>query len=451
MTKIALNVVPDYDFLEYECPLTYALAMTQSEEYRIGTLKDEFRFPENEYGLTPFYEFDGDESNGISSVSEKVYMLLVKSLSILFSDKYKGLVPKFYGEEFFKQYPEFLDYAVYTYAQKHQPIYGRFDMAYDFNLKKILGVYESNFDTPVMYYDSVVMQNHLVAQIGDENRQYNLHFENLQKNIDSIIGNSPKNIAFLCSTKLTEDCITTETLYHAFNGNPNANCYFGDLLSLEYDFVNKDKKWFVDDLHLDYIYALMPWEEMVELFYEDSINPIKEWRLWADTTKFIEPAWRWYVSNKGVWAWLTYLKEVLALEDDSVKAFVDEHEEAYSYTLKSYIGHNHGMTNYVTKPINGRISNNISFYENGNLIAESEGYYADDTLLYQEMCETGHHDDADTKAIVCSWMSPWMDNPEPLAMEAAGLAVREFNGKILTLKNERFVPHLVNWTKDQLS
>lgn len=167
-----------------------------------------------------------------------------------------------------------------------------------------------------MYYDSVVMQHHLLEKLGRETEQFNLHQECLAKTIDKLIGNpSTSRIGFLCDTDLTEDAITTEMLHHAVNDKTEYITQMADINSLRYDFSNpREPKFTLNDIDVTHIFALYPWEAMVEDFYSDNINPLKEWKKWTDKTRFMEPAWRWFVSNKGVWAWLTYLKKLFSMK-----------------------------------------------------------------------------------------------------------------------------------------
>ncbi|WNW08277.1 glutathionylspermidine synthase family protein [Vibrio alginolyticus] len=442
MRKILLPVTPDYFALEAECPRTSAIALIHGGNTSLTPLEDEFVFPENKDAQTPFYRFTREEVKAINIASEQVYNLLVNSLDFLFSEAYKSLIPTFYGREFIEQFPEFVEYAIHTYEQNHEAIYGRFDIAYDFENGKVLKFYEGNLDTPTMYYDSVIMQDHLVTKLDQANDQYNLHYENLTKTLDRVIGKSPKRVAFLCDTKLTEDCITTELLFHAFNEQTEHLVQFSDINRLVYDFSLNRSTWLLDDLELDYIFALYPWEDMVRDLYAETSNPLLEWHKWSNKTRFMEPAWRWFVSNKGVWAWLTYLKDVLAKEDRVIEAFVTANAEAWQYVIPSFMEKPPHLSHYVKKPLQGRMSNNIEFYHDDKLVHETSGFYAEDDFIYQELCPTTSADQGETKAIVCSWLAPWVDG-EALDMESSGIAVREFTGEVLQLHKERFMPHIV--------
>ncbi|MGI2897212.1 hypothetical protein, partial [Vibrio alginolyticus] len=76
------------------------------------------------------------------------------------------------------------------------------------------------------------------------------------------------------------------------------------------------------------------------------------------------------------------------------------------------------------------------------LVHETSGFCAEDDFIYQELCPTTSADQGETKAIVCSWLAPWVDG-EALDMESSGIAVREFTGEVLQLHKERFMPHIV--------
>jgi len=442
--KISLPVLPDYELLEEYCPRTagvnqvYELANVEEK----SSVEDEFVFPENKDGITPFYQFTRNEVREINVATERVYGLLVDSLDFLFSDKYKHLIPKFYGKEWIEKYPEFVEYAIHTFKNNHESIYGRFDIAYDFEKGKVLKFYEGNLDTPTMYFDSVVMNNHLLERLGEGGSQYNLQYENLAKNVSRVLGLSENKIAFLFDSNITEDAITTELLFHAFNDNTSSLCMLSDINKLRYDWELNKPKFTLDDVVVNHIFALYPWEDMVYDFYAEFPNPLKEWKQWADHTRFFEPAWRFFVSNKGVWAWLTYLEEVLAKEDENVAAFIESYLDALEYVIPSYMEKPERLKNYVKKPLQGRMSNNVEFYIDDKLVHETEGYYANDDFIYQEYEPTTSADEGKSKAIVCSWLAPWI-NGEKLDMESSGIAVREFTGELLEVKKERFMPHIV--------
>ncbi len=413
-----------------------------------SSIEDEFYFPENKEGYTPACYFTEDEVIELNVASEAVYNILVDSLDFLFDKKYENHISKFFGNDLTGKHRHFLEYAKYTYINNHPAIYGRFDIAYDFNDRKVLGFYEGNFDTPNMYFDSSVMQNHILEGAGLSENQYNLHQENLLKNLKKVISQNQAKIAFLASTSITEDVLTTETLYNIINDETDHVPFFANIDSLNLDWTNvRSPEFVLDDTKLDYVFVMYPWEDMVEDFYNAHTNPLLTWKSWADKTKFLEPAWRWFISNKCIWAWVTYLKEVLQHEDDAIKKYVEQNEKGWQYILSSYLEKPDSLVNYVKKPVLGRMSNNISYYINNEIQHDTEGFYDQegDVFIYQELMDTTALDGRN-KAIVCTWMAPWEDG-SALDMESSGIAVREFTGEVLEIKSERFLPHFVEWKK----
>jgi glutathionylspermidine synthase len=80
-----------------------------------------------------------------------------------------------------------------------------------------------------------------------------------------------------------------------------------DIKDFHHDVLNTSKPWFVTEnfIHPDYIYCLAPWEEMIVNGYDH----FKDFRKWIHSQKFLEPAWRWFMSHKGFMVYLTYLLE----------------------------------------------------------------------------------------------------------------------------------------------
>ncbi|MDK9789802.1 glutathionylspermidine synthase family protein [Vibrio sp. D431a] len=442
MRKQLHHVTPDFDELESECPKTSTIHMMMGEQSNLTSLTEEFPFPENEAGKTPFYEFSKEEVSHLKHVSEMVYKAMLGSLSILFSDDNREHIRTFFSSEFVDSYPEFIDYAIYTFKQKHKAISGRFDFAYDADSEMVTGVYEANMDSPVTYYDSVVLQHHLCKKLGLPNNQHNEHHETLVKAIPSVVNGVDKRIAVLCDVNFTEDSISAETVFHAFNEEATHIALFDSLSALDYDFGDLQNPLFtINDTIVDAIYSLYPWEYMVEDFYSQSSNPIKEWKLWVDRVTFLEPAWRYFLSNKGIFAWLTYLSEIKQNENAEVAMFIEEHRDAFKYILPSYVTKPSDSENWIQKPLIGRQSANISQVKCGVITELSSGDFVNSGWLYQKFtppCSVNNN----TKAIVCTWMAP-TNIKGNLDMTCEGISVREFEGTIPTHENERFVPHLI--------
>ena len=425
-TSKTLKIPFNMDVVANGAPLTSAI-YSNCDGLREDLL-DQFFFPQTQQEAMPYYVFKEKEVQGICKASEAVYGALVDSLELLF-DKYADKIPEYYGAEFINEYPEFVEYAKHTYKNNHEAIYGRFDVAYDFENGKVLGFYENNGDTPVMLFESCYMQDWFAQQAGSPEQQSNVWLENLQRYIGKVTKykNNPK-IGILSAMGAIEDSLTSEYLYWALN--EHADCYLYDFEDLYYDFTHKHQPFHVGDVDFDFIFALQPWEEMVVA----SPDIIAEWREWGDNVQFLEPAWRWFISNKGSLAWIWWL-----MNHSGETEFIEEHKEALNYLLPTYLTAN-GMKDYVTKPLIGRLSNNIQVFKDNEMVYSTEGFYEEMQVVYQAYCEP-QSVEGRGRAIVGVWMAPY--GVEDLKMEASTICLREFDMHVNDIGSERFIPHIV--------
>lgn len=416
----------DLDVIRSESPITAAIFENHSE--LTAQLEDQFFYPTNFQDNMPFYSLKESEAELICKASETVYGALVDSLELLFH-KYPEKISEFYGSEFLAEHPQFIEYAKYTYDNNHEAVYGRFDIAYDWNHEKVLGFYEFNGDTPVMLFESVIMQNWMAKQINHPEDQSNWWQENIKEYSQRVLPPYKKNrIAFLADFSAVEDALTTELMRWTFDDY--AECFLHDINDFEYDFTFKDKPFHVDGQQFDFVYILMPWEEMAEA----SPDIIRDWKKWGDSVRFLEPSWRWFVSNKGGYAWLWWL-----LNHSDEHEFIEEHKGALRYMLKTQLTPD-GMTDYVRKPLMGRLSSNIAIYKDNEIVYETEGGYNDCPVVYQEFCEPAKLEGRG-RAIVGVWMAP--HGKEKLYMEGSTICIREFDNDVTDIGNERFVPHII--------
>lgn len=393
-------------------------------------------------GELTLYAFTIEESRAISVACERVYDLLVNSLDILFSKKYSNKIGAFYGKEFIQKHKDFVEYAKYTYENNHEAIYGRFDIAYDFISRKTKGFYEFNGDTPVMLFESTYLQNLMFSKAESHYpiAQNNEYFNAIRKSIYKVT-KGKESVGFFGDSQYIEDALTTESLWNAFMESGEGKFFFGQIEDLEYNILYKNTPFHVGGNELDLVYILMPWEEMVE----SDPGIFSEWKKWGHKTRFLEPAWRWFVANKGIWAWITYLKDVAAIEDPQVAEFINSYQDIHQFLLPSYVEKPDDMVNYVKKPLIGRLSNNIEIYRDGEKEQDSGGMYQDEPMLYQELCIPGGLPGRNN-AILGMWIIPYQEGA-PLYMEASNLCIREFDNEILSIKNERFMPHAI-WLPD---
>ncbi|MGI1988626.1 glutathionylspermidine synthase family protein [Shewanella glacialipiscicola] len=364
-----------------------------------------------------------------------LYDAMVQSLKFLFNE-YIGLVPYFYGKEFIRGNPDFVEYAIDTYKKSNPAIYGRFDIAYDFERSKFNGVLEFNGDTPVMLFESVYLPKNATAEsmCGLLARPYDNYLDNLQKMLaESCMG---KRCAVLCDLVYIEDSLTTETLYKAFS-DAGCDVVFADIGQLEYN-AGDSPTFTVYGAEVERIFILSPWEEMVL----NGPEVFADWKKWNGRVQFFEPAWRWFISNKGSLAWLHFFIRECEnpLAASEMRQFYSRFKEYISlipFTSMSKIDFD-GRA-HVSKPIYGRLSNNITFYdESGNVTDSTGGHYDDSPLVYQDkvtLCSIEN----EAYTMVNVWMTP--SQGQGLFMKSGCIALRECDTAITSIRNERFLNH----------
>lgn len=387
----------------------------------------------------PFYTLTEKQSRDIHLTSENAYDALCEALQQCFNNT--ELFEKFFGD-IIKDYPDFVDLAKYTWDNDHSALYGRFDMSYDVDNNKVGGIYEFNGNTPVMLFESVYLQDEFfkIAQKQSYSniKQSNEYFNNLSKSIKNIVSSKQPNTTFnvYCDSSFPEDLATCETINNIISENYQVFPYLDDLENLGFEnnrFVSLSNDQFVENM-----FILKPWED---LFMDDELYDkyFKDgaWTNWVNDTRFFEPAWRWFISNKRMMAVVTYLVEN------------DEHfQRIYGNIpfLRTYLSKEECIANdivdYVEKPVIGRLSNNISIYKNDVLDFQSDGFYDDSPMVYQEYCAPQKIGDRNN-SILCTWLSPFESENVPLIMESSNICFREFDNPVLSIKNERFIPHFI--------
>lgn len=409
------------DFVTVELPVTSGLYNNQTQLH--SDLNALFSFHlENRTNL-PVYQFQLDETVYIGDVAEQGYAALCSALEWLMANKNE--IPHYFGEEFCKAHPEFIEYALYTYEKDHAAVYGRWDMAYDPMARKVNGLYEFNGDTPVMLFESVVYNSWLATQHGvDQANDY--YHDTIQAVRDITL---PGNVAVLGHLNFIEDCCTCEVMSQIFEEG-GRQTHFDHIDSLEWD----GKDFTLNGVLLANIFALQPWEDIIESCYDDIIV---KWREWADDVRFFEPAWRWFISHKGIWRVVTHLLNT----NDEYRKQYGEVPLLQTFDEPSLF-HEESLA-YVEKPVIGRLSSNITVYDaDGEKRTATKGVYGESEMIYQEFCPPGKYFDK-APFLVNMWMAPCPEPSDKLLMKASTLAIREFDGEILDCNREQFIPHCV--------
>lgn len=358
----------------------------------------------------------------------RYYHFMLHGLQVLFS-KSDAEILKYYPCEMIEKHGRvFLEYAKSEFFKPgalRGTIGGRFDACLNPDTGKLEGVYELNGDTPVMLFESVNLENLFSTQIsGSAENQFNDWWPNQMQNFQHL---RDKNIGIVCDVNYIEDATTCETIAQMFD-EVGANTFFSDLRHLVYDPSNLSVPFYIEGSANvpDVIFILHPWEEMV--MYSPEI--IANYRFWGPHLKFLEPAWRWFMSHKGFMVFLTEW-----LKDPKIKELYGDVRHLPTYfTPDSFDG------TYVAKPVHGRLSQNIKVFVGGEVKHETGGQYNGIPEVFQEYRPPYKLGDG-RNFIVGGWISGGNTINDT---KVATLCFREFDGAVLDLQNERFISHVVD-------
>lgn len=311
-----------------------------------------------------------------------------------------------------KYFGNFLEYAKSSYAAGDKAIYGRYDIALNQD-GSVIGPYEFNGDTPVMLFESVNLQNLVSQAIYDSSSQLNNWWGLNEQAMQYMRG---KTVATVCALSAIDDLATTESIMQMME-NVGAKPYLCDPTDLNHDLLHLEKPFEIDGVHArpDAIFMLLPWEEMVESGSEILAN----WRSWSHNVKFFEPPWRWFISNKGFFAYLTHLIET---EPDFARKWIAVRH------IPTYLTPN-GMTEFVQKPKIGRLGQNIQVHREGK-VSTTEGQYTTEPCVFQPITPSATIDG--NTVIGTAWIADG---------QAATIAFREHPGMVTDLNEEQWVAH----------
>lgn len=388
-------------------------------------VRDLLAFPMNNSHAMPFYTLRAESVASVMDTFDSFYLMMMDALNRAFKDK--DLLYKYFDCAFLRKWGNrFIPYAEYTLYQKHPALYGRFDARFNPHTEKVEGVYEFNGDTPVMLFESVNLQNIFSEQLKTD--QYNGWWH---ASIDAL-SRKYKNVAVACDTHYVEDMATCETIAQVFqSAKLDSNVFFLDLKELDFDHAHKHKPFVAreSEKYLDAVYILSPWEEMIENFPA----MLGTWEDWADNVHIFEPAWRWFLSNKGMMALCTHLME----EDDRFHALWGSLPLIPTYLTPEPF---YGNSKCVEKPVVGRLSNNIKILsDRGFMESTTGGFYQDDNKVYQ-LYQPPYKVEGRNNFILGMWMS----GRGGRIMDASTMCIREFDDEVLSISNERFIPHIVD-------
>jgi glutathionylspermidine synthase len=303
-----------------------------------------------------------------------------------------------------------------SWEDGHPSVYGRFDLAYDGETVKLL---EYNADTPTALFESAYTQ---LAWLDDLRRssgagddgldQWNLLDDALVARwrelaprlasdvvhfgfMDEPTGEDVMNTSYLATTAARAGLRTTLVEFASFD--------------LDHDGHIVDP----DGERVQTVFKLYPWEWLVglpaaELIFDTVVDGTVTW---------IEPAYKMLWSNKGI---LPILWEL----------FPD-----HPLLLPAYFEGEHGLRDYVRKPMLSREGANITIVRHGAEVLTVDGPYGAEGFVQQAYVDIPTFMTDDGEATPC--LGGWLVDGVP-----AGLAVRESYGPI-TDNLSRFTPHVV--------
>lgn len=422
---------PIEQILEQNLPWTREFYSSQAELN--SDVRELFHFfTENKDNL-PFYNLTETQGVHMQQVATASYAVMLEAVKHAFENP--SLIHKYFGCKMLDSTAgdAFIEYAKWTFGQKNmrgQSLYSRFDMAVDPVTGKVKGIYELNVDTPTMLFESTTLQDELVRQITGEDNQFNNWFENIAETLKETLRSVYKGNKFgvVFDSNFIEDTTTCEIIADLLS-EPTA-CMMVDIKHLAYEDLQPHKPWIAYEHSLDGMFILSPWEEMVVNFPKAWMH----WETWCHNVVVMEPAWKWFMSNKGILALVSDL-----LEQGLIGHGVEAELLPFLHTSLSqtrFRGQKH-----IGKPKVGRMSNNIQLFgEEGQVLLETDGYYHGEARIFQEYCQAGSLRDGSNFIV-----SVWMEGGSPVdkLAKATNIAIREFDTHVTNVQNERFVPHVI--------
>jgi glutathionylspermidine synthase len=314
--------------------------------------------------------------------------------------------------------PDWCVPAIRTSWEQQQPsVYGRFDLAYDGEHVKLL---EYNADTPTALFESAYTQ---LAWLGD------LRDRDGSDGAGDVDQWNLLDDALVARWTDLRSRLTSEHVHFGYMDEPTGE----DVMNTSYLATTAERAGFETHLvefasfDLDHdgrivdpdgrrvhaVFKLYPWEWLVELPAAELIVQT----VIDGTVTWIEPAYKMLWSNKAI---LPILWEL----------FPD-----HPLLLPAFFDGDHGLTDFVRKPILSREGANITLVRHGAEILTVDGPYGSEGFVHQAYFDIPTFPTDDGAATPC--LGGWLVDGVP-----AGLAVRESYGPI-TDNLSRFTPHVV--------
>lgn len=325
---------------------------------------------------------------------------------------------------------EHRDLVADSWARGEPEIYGRFDLAYDG--KGPAKLLEYNADTPTSLYESASFQwSWLEGQIATgvlapDDDQFNGIHEALVERFKDLFA-PDTNLHFTAVGGNPEDYGTVECMGWAAR-EAGLGAHYSDLekigLSPDGQFIDDE------DRVIGILFKLYPWEDLLRDDYARSIK--------NSGCRFLEPAWKAVVSNKGL---LPVLWQMFEGHPNLLPAFfkADVADAMSGQGLAApHVAQSFGRSakilkqGHVTKPVFSREGASISIIEGGAVTeASTNTAYSEHPRIVQAYHPLPVFDGF--RPVIGSWI---------IGETCAGIGIREDRARI-TQDLSRFKPHFI--------
>jgi glutathionylspermidine synthase len=305
----------------------------------------------------------------------------------------------------------FFDLVRSSWREGHAHLYGRFDFAYDGSGPAKM--YEINADTPTSLMEAGAFQLLWLEEqlergvLPAQATQFNSIAEDLVRAFAAFAGKEPgaSPFWFAAMSGSLEDRGTTDFM-RRMAAHVGIDARHIDIEDIGLDesgrFVDLEGRW------IERLFKLHAWEH---IFHEDFGRYVA-----ASGTRFVEPAWKAILSNKGI---LPLLWEFNKGHPNLLPAHVDQDPRKPL------------PKGWVRKPYFSREGANIEMRTPGDELIAVDGPYTDAPYILQAYSPLPRFGDSYT--LVGSWV---------IGDLASGIGIRE-DDSLITKDTSRFLPHVV--------
>lgn len=309
------------------------------------------------------------------------------------------------------------DFVRNSWIENDKPLYGRLDLAYSGD--GVARLYELNYDTPTSLYEAsfyqwVWLQDAIEQGFLSKNSdQYNSIQEKLILNLSSIAQRYKLPMHFVATEYSDEDRGTVAYLQDCAH-QAGITTHFEYLEKMGWadsvsEFVDSDENI------VKMMFKLYPWEHL----FEDNLNT---GFLQKCSTKFIEPAWKSLLSNKGI---LPLMWRRFPNHPNLLPSFFED-ERSKSTPV---------VPGWVRKRLFSREGANIEMSLLNGEVIKTDGEYEDGPTIIQEAfpLKVFSSKKGSGVPVIGSWI---------VGHEAVGMGIREDDG-LITKDTSRFTPHFI--------